>query len=107
MRLILAGAGTLYDPTLARIFLQEMGVYPVGTLVRLDEGTLAVVRRPGRNSPARPFVSVIDPRATPPAVVSDLDLEEHQTRHIVQSVDPSEAGIEVAALEFPPDEPAA
>ena len=107
MRLILAGAGTFYDPVLARIFLQEMGVYPVGTLVRLDGGTLAVVRRPGRSSPTRPLVSVIDAQATPAEVVSDLDLEEHQGRHIVQSVDPTEAGIEIAALEFPPDEPAA
>ena len=91
---------------LAKIFLEEMGVYPVGTLVRLDGGTLAVVRRPGRGSPTRPLVSVIDAQATPPAVVSHLDLEEHQTRHIVQSVDPIEAGVEVAALEFPPDDPA-
>jgi putative nucleotidyltransferase with HDIG domain len=107
MKHIMAGAATLYDPALARIFVQEMGVYPVGTLVRLDDGALAVVRRPGRASPTRPVVSVIDARATPPAVVATLDLEMDPARQILRSVDPADAGVDPAALPFPPDESAA
>lgn len=107
MKAIMAGAGTLYDPVLARIFLQEMGVYPVGTIVRLDGGGLAIVRRPGRASPARPVVGLIETRTAHPVVVSDLDLEEHQHRHILHSVDPMDAGFEAGALELPPEEASA
>ncbi len=98
MRSILAGTGTLYDPALTRIFTQEMGVYPVGTLVQLDGGALAVVRQPGQRDPTRPLISVIDPHTSPPAILFDLSLEEHQDRHIVRSVDASEAGVDVAAV---------
>lgn len=104
MKAILAGAGTVYDPVLARMFVEEMGAYPVGTVVELDGGALAAVRRPGRMSPTRPLVGIIDPRATPPAVVSMLDLEAQTTRHIVRSVDPAEAGVEIETLAFPDDE---
>jgi len=105
MRFILSRAGTIYDPVLARIFLHEVGVYPVGTLVQLDGGELAVVGHPGQHDPTRPLVSVIDPRAVPPAILFDLNLEEHPTRHVVRSVNPVEVGVDVAAMQFPLDEP--
>ncbi len=95
MRFILKGAGTIYDPTLAKAFVHELGVYPVGTLVVLDDGALAVVRRPGERDAARPVVGVIDPRANTPMILHELNLEEHQERHIVQSVDPTDLGMDV------------
>jgi hypothetical protein len=101
MRSIISGTGTLYDPALTRIFTEEMGVYPVGTLVQLDGGAIAIVRRPGQRDPARPFVGVIDPRAAPPALLFELSLDDHPDRHIVRSMDPTEAGIDPAALQVP------
>jgi putative nucleotidyltransferase with HDIG domain len=101
MRFIIAGTGTLYDPALTRIFTHEMGVYPVGTLVQLDGGDLAVVRQPGRHDPTRPLLSVIDPRASPPEVLFDLNLEENRDRSIVRSVSPTEANVDLAAVQLP------
>ncbi|MEM7261446.1 MAG: HD domain-containing phosphohydrolase [Planctomycetota bacterium] len=39
-------SGTLLDPTLVRVFVNLMGLFPVGSLVRLDTGELASIVRP-------------------------------------------------------------
>jgi len=98
MRFILKGAGTIYDPVLAKAFVHELGVYPVGTLVVLDDGTLAVVRRPGERDAARPVAGVIDPREKTPSILYELNLEERHERHIVRSVDPIDLGMDVTAF---------
>ena len=51
--------GTQFDPHLVRRFSQLMGIYPPGTLVRLDTGELAVVVRVYAPDPYRPTVRVI------------------------------------------------
>jgi putative nucleotidyltransferase with HDIG domain len=96
MRFILNGAGTIYDPALAGAFVHELGVYPAGTLVVLDDGALAVVRRPGGHDAARPTVGIIDSRAATPVVADELNLEEHGERRILRSTDPRDLGMDVA-----------
>jgi HD-GYP domain-containing protein (c-di-GMP phosphodiesterase class II) len=39
-------AGTLFDPMVVKLFVGLMGVFPPGTLLRLDNGELAVVCEP-------------------------------------------------------------
>ncbi len=53
-------AGTHFDPDLARIFIRMMGIYPVGTIVQLSGGGIALVV--GRKSDGElppPLVRVI------------------------------------------------
>jgi putative nucleotidyltransferase with HDIG domain len=99
MRFIVEGAGRLYDPALVRVFVQEMGIYPVGTLVGLDGGEFGVVRRPGRLDPTRPYVGVIDSKVSLPRVSRELNLEKDQSRRIVGSVDLADVGIDRAVIE--------
>ncbi len=40
---ILTNAGSRFDPDLVRAFLRAVGVYPIGSLLRLNTGELAVV----------------------------------------------------------------
>jgi putative nucleotidyltransferase with HDIG domain len=51
--------GTQFDPHLVRRFSQLMGIYPPGTLVRLNTGEAAVVLRVYAPDPYRPAVRVI------------------------------------------------
>jgi putative nucleotidyltransferase with HDIG domain len=51
--------GTQFDRHLVRRFAQLMGIYPPGTLVRLDTGDIAVVLRIYAPDPYRPRVRVI------------------------------------------------
>jgi putative nucleotidyltransferase with HDIG domain len=51
--------GSQFDPHLVRRFSQLMGIYPPGTLVRLDTGEAAVVLRVYAPDPYRPRVRVV------------------------------------------------
>ncbi len=42
---MLAGSGKVFDPLLLKVFINMIGVYPVGTLLRLDHDELGLVAR--------------------------------------------------------------
>ncbi|MEW5982392.1 MAG: HD domain-containing phosphohydrolase [Acidobacteriota bacterium] len=82
-----------FDQRLVRRFAQLMGIYPPGSLVRLDTGSIAVVVRTHAPDPARPAVRVLTepdgrrleqpfdvalweddgPAGPPPQIVTPLD----------------------------------
>lgn len=51
--------GTQYDPALVAAFVKTVGIYPVGTLVLLESGHLAVVEQMHPNNMLTPIVRVI------------------------------------------------
>jgi putative nucleotidyltransferase with HDIG domain len=53
------GEGRAFENHLVRRFVQLMGLYPVGSLVRLNTGAYAVVLRPSPGDPRRPRVRVV------------------------------------------------
>lgn len=61
LALLLKISGTQLDPVLVRHFVTCVGIIPIGTLVLLDTGELAVVLRPSpeRDQAERPVVRVI------------------------------------------------
>ena len=58
---------TAFNPTLLRRFINLMGLFPIGTLVRLNTGEVAVVRHEHPTDPFRPQVKVLLDRAGQPA----------------------------------------
>jgi putative nucleotidyltransferase with HDIG domain len=92
--------GTRFEQRLVRRFSQLMGVYPVGNLVRLDTGALAVVLRIHAPDPARPVVRVVvgpdGQRLSNPndvALWAD-DSPDGPPPRIVTPVDPADVGID-------------
>jgi len=53
------GEGKEFEPNLVRRFVQLMGLYPVGSVVKLNTGALAVVMAPNTRDPYRPRVRVV------------------------------------------------
>ncbi|MBN2483697.1 MAG: HD domain-containing protein [Candidatus Omnitrophica bacterium] len=53
--------GKRFDPYLIDRFFQELGVYPVGTNVRLSDGSIAIVRSQNKEDIFRPHVEIISP----------------------------------------------
>lgn len=47
------------NPDLTRHFFHLMGIYPPGTMVRLDSGEIGVVNRQNPSEPLRPLVKII------------------------------------------------
>jgi putative nucleotidyltransferase with HDIG domain len=88
--------GTQFDQNLVRRFVQLVGIYPAGNLVRLDTGEIAVVVRTYAPDPYRPRVRIIvskqgvklerpydlnlweAPEGGPTTIQAPLDPAEHQ-----------------------------
>ncbi|MFQ6013714.1 MAG: HD-GYP domain-containing protein, partial [Thermoplasmata archaeon] len=96
-----AGAGTQFDPELLENFVRMLGIYPVGTAVRLSTGELAVVIRPNPDDSARPIVKLLIDRAGK-KLESEVDLTEKDEtsgtfkRFILLPVDPATLNIDLA-----------
>jgi putative nucleotidyltransferase with HDIG domain len=96
--------GARFDQNLVRRFSQLMGIYPVGNVVRLDSGALAVVLRVHAPDPSRPTVRVVvgpDGRRLPAPVDLALWAEygpNGAPPRIVCPVDPAEAGFDPLTL---------
>jgi putative nucleotidyltransferase with HDIG domain len=92
--------GSRFDQRLVRRFSQLLGIYPVGNLVRLDDGSLAVVVRVHAPEPSRPMVRVVTgPDGTRLASPRDVPLwldgtPDQPVPRIVTPVDPADAGID-------------
>jgi len=92
-------AGTAFDPVLAKLFAQMMGVYPPRSLALLSSGELAVVCRPTAD-PLSPCVRVITDADGAFVEPYDVDLSDRAAaagRVIDGCVDPSQAGVDVDA----------
>jgi HD-GYP domain-containing protein (c-di-GMP phosphodiesterase class II) len=96
-------AGTVFDPKLLDAFIRLVGIYPVGTLVRVSSGELAVVMKPNPTDSSRPMVRVLfdeTGRRVDPAL--DVDTAERDPasgqfrRNIVMAVDPASKNFDVA-----------
>ncbi|MCA9754311.1 MAG: HD-GYP domain-containing protein [Candidatus Eisenbacteria bacterium] len=63
VRYMLENAGRMFDPDLLREFVGLIGLYPVGSLVRLENGELAVVTEPPATAAEveRPRVRILLP----------------------------------------------
>ncbi|MFO7976052.1 MAG: HD domain-containing protein [Candidatus Hydrogenedentota bacterium] len=101
MQIIIEGRGTTFHPTLTKVFASLTGMFPVGTLVELDTGELAVVCKPNPDDIYRPQARLL----TEPSGGNDasriIDLTEQAAngaylRSIVRSIDPHKHEINVA-----------
>lgn len=94
MKWIAVGLGTVYDPVVGKVFLRMMGAYPVGSLVQLDGGELAIVVRPSEARVDRPVVHVVrDGR-----LAEAIDLATNTSKWITASLDPNDVDLDVDAL---------
>ena len=55
------GAGTDFDPILLKVFIKMIGIYPMGTLVKLDSGEIGLVTKSSQETdPLRPCVVLLE-----------------------------------------------
>ncbi|MGE3273612.1 MAG: HD-GYP domain-containing protein [Vicinamibacterales bacterium] len=98
--------GTAFNQVLLRRFVNLVGLFPVGTLVRLNTDELAVVTRTHPDDPFRPQVKLLRDRRGEPleapvlANTWDRDARGEYPRAVVEAVDAAEAGVDpLACLE--------
>lgn len=94
--------GSLLHPLYVRKFIQCLGIYPVGSTVRLDTGETGVVVRQNRDQLLRPWARVVknaEGRPLPHPVDRDLREpgeggEKPHARSIERVLEPREAGVD-------------
>ncbi|GEM_PF-2028523 len=96
-----------FEPRLVRIFIHILGPFPIGTPVLLSTGETAVVCRHARDPRhrARPQVKIVrDPSGAPvsPTIfdLTEIDDNDHFVAHIVRSLPPGEARVDVVDALF-------
>ena len=95
-------AGKDFDPILIKVFINILGLYPVGTLLRLDTDELAlVVSSPSRNFSKRPLVCVLEKEGEgsyKKREIINLDERDTETgnyvREIIETYHPATFGIQ-------------
>ncbi len=92
---ILREAGSLLDPFFARLFASALGVFPVGSLVRLTDHSVGVVVRHGDDAFAPTVRLSFDPDGAELPHRPDVDLAETDVR-IVEVVAPESLNTRVA-----------
>ena len=92
-------AGTLLDGSLVARFIEMMGKYPVGTLVRLDTNEVAVIYRPNPLDEEAPMVRILiesdGTRLSVPREQSLIEQDGTCYAEIVAVVDPLLKNIDV------------
>ena len=79
LNLMLSKSGKSFDPVLLKLFVNCVGIIPIGSLVMLETSELAVVLKPAADKAAaeRPFVRVItDPQGNSVDQGREVDLTE-------------------------------
>ncbi len=96
MRTVLSQARQKFDPEIIRIFLSNLSIYPLGSLVRLNTGAIALVIGAIPDKPLRPIVKIVFDEfgdRVPKEELRIIDLSETPHIFIAGAVDESEIGV--------------
>ena len=91
---------TAFNKTLLRRFVNLMGLFPIGTLVRLNTEEAGVVTQTHRDDPFRPQVKLImngrGEKLETPLLTNtwDRDARGEFPRAVVEAIDPEQVGID-------------
>lgn len=103
LALLYEEAGKAYDPDLVQRFIQFMGVYPIGSLVRLESDRLGVVLDLGEGNRLNPVIRVVfDARRERRLTPWDLDLSGQRRDRITGFEDPADWGLDPLAYLMQP-----
>lgn len=93
LRVLLEGAGRKYDADLLRLFIQMTGEYPPGSLLRLDDGSIAMITEAGDG--VRTGLLVVSAGGHVIESPEPIDLSDAV---FVSQVLPEEAGVDPGSL---------
>ncbi len=97
LRVIWSNQNRLFDPVLAKVFAQLLGVYPVGSCLELNTGEVGLVMRQNVSNIDLPIVKIIIDRDHNKADGRVVDLAMEMETKIVRPTYPQIYGVNPAA----------
>ena len=102
--IMLEDSGKHFDPVLLKMFINMLGVYPVGTVLQLDSGEMGLaVHSPEEDDPARPMVQLLlagsEEKYTKGDLINLTDRDPQSggyKRNIIKTQHPAALGIQPA-----------
>ncbi len=89
-------AGSFLNPEYVTMFIDSLGPYPVGSLVRLDSNEIGLVIKVDAKDPSLADIKLIfDAAGNQVQEQQYLDIRPDQPRRIIAEVDPASKGLEV------------
>lgn len=102
LRRMLQQEGKTFDPVLLKVFINMLGIYPVGSVVILDTGEVGVVMKANPVELSRPEVAIIADRTGKKEKIEIMDLTKTDevtgkyTRAILKTLDPRQYDLDIA-----------
>jgi len=94
MKNLLASGVNKFDPEILKIFLSRMSVYPIGSIVQLNDNSVGIVIGSVTEKPLRPIIKLITDSVS--QKITDtriINLLEDTTKYITKVLSEKEAGI--------------
>ena len=89
MKNILSDNGTHFDPNILKIFLQCVGIYPIGSFILLNNSMVGKVVAVNSNAPMRPQIKLLfDKDGNKVRENTDIDLLEKKKLFIIKAINP-------------------
>jgi HD-GYP domain-containing protein (c-di-GMP phosphodiesterase class II) len=95
-------AGRTFDPVLLKVFINMLGICPVGSVVLLDSGEVGVVMKSNPDELSRPEVAIIADRTGKRGKIDMVDLNAIDEgtggvkRTILKTIDPHQYKLDIA-----------
>jgi HD-GYP domain-containing protein (c-di-GMP phosphodiesterase class II) len=96
MRNLLSSGVNKFDPVILRVFLSRMSVYPIGSIVELNNGSVGIIIGSVPEKPLRPIIKLIfDSEKKSIQSTQILNLLTESSLYIVKALDETEVGINI------------
>ena len=99
LKFMMDKAGSIYDPVLMKLFINCVGVYPLGSLILLTTKEMAVVMEsnPAPDKWASPLIKIISDAAGNDIDGATIDLSDpKEQRKISKTMDPEKHNIDIS-----------
>jgi HD-GYP domain-containing protein (c-di-GMP phosphodiesterase class II) len=94
MKQLIAQGSNKFDPVILRVFISKMSVYPIGSIVELNDNSIGIVIGSAQDKPLRPIIKLVyDGSRKKIEDTMILSLPEEPAFFIVKVLDEKEAGI--------------
>ncbi len=94
MKNLLSSGVNRFDPIILKVFLSRMSVYPIGSIVRLNDSSIGIVIGSVPQKPLRPILKLIfDQKGERIKEHRMVNLLEEISLYVVKALDEDEAGV--------------